>query len=152
MGKGGQAIVVSRIEVGARADQVTHNIRMSVPRRPDQRGTAVLVGLVRICAAFDQAGDNIFMYWFVVFGWAAFPAFLLILLKSLRLRPFRSEVELRVYALLLAMLAYGAMTNIVENAVFALVCGMVIRWLCSTPQRQIEIVAYSERQCREYAR
>jgi hypothetical protein len=92
-------------------------------------------------SALFNAGDNIFMYWFVVFGWAAFPAFVLVLLKSLRLRPFRSEVELRVYALLLAMLAYGAMTNIVENAMLALVCGMVVRWLCSTPERQMAMDA-----------
>ena len=28
------------------------------------------------------------------------------------------------------------MTNIVENAMSALVCGMIVRWLCSTPAAQ----------------
>ena len=81
-----------------------------------------------------NAGDNIFMYWFVVFGWVALPGFLLLLLRSLRLKPFRSDTELRVYCLLLALLVYGAMTNIVENAIFALIAGIVVRWLASTPR------------------
>jgi hypothetical protein len=41
---------------------------------------------------------------------------------------------MRVFCLLLATLVYGTMTNIVENAAFALVCGTLVRWLCSTPQ------------------
>ena len=75
------------------------------------------------------------MYWFVVFGWVALPGFLLLLLRSLRLKPFRSDTELRVFCLLLAMLVYGTMTNIVENAIFALTAGIVVRWLASTPRQ-----------------
>ena len=80
-----------------------------------------------------NAGDNVFMYWFVVFGWVALPGFALLLLRSLRVRPFRNGAEMRLYCLLLATLVYGTMTNIVENAMSALVCGMVVRWLMSTP-------------------
>lgn len=80
-----------------------------------------------------NAGDNLFMYWFVVFGWLALPGFLLVLARSLRLRPQRDAVEMRIYCLLLAMLVYGAMANIVENALSALACGLVVRWLCATP-------------------
>lgn len=86
--------------------------------------------------ALFNAGDNLFMYWFVVFGWAALPGFLLILLRTLRLRPFRDPEEMRIYCLLLATLVYGTMTNIVENAIFALVTGVVIRWLCASPVRR----------------
>ncbi|NNF15272.1 MAG: hypothetical protein HKN70_00930 [Gammaproteobacteria bacterium] len=80
-----------------------------------------------------NAGDNIFMYWFVVFGWVALPGFVLLLMRTLRIRPCKSDVQMSVYCLLLATLVYGSMTNIVENAGFALVCGLVVRWLCSTP-------------------
>ncbi len=80
-----------------------------------------------------NAGDNLFMYWFVVFGWVALPGFALLLMRSLRVRPFRSAAEMRLYCLLLATLVYGTMTNIVENALSALVCGMVVRWLLSAP-------------------
>jgi len=80
-----------------------------------------------------NAGDNLFMYWFVVFGWAALPGFVLLLMRSLRIRPFRTPKEMRFYCLLLATLVYGTMTNIVENAMSALVCGMLVRWLLSTP-------------------
>ena len=34
-----------------------------------------------------NAGDNIFMYRFVVFGWITLPGFIAIILKTLRLRP-----------------------------------------------------------------
>ena len=82
-----------------------------------------------------NAGDNIFMYWFVIFGWAALPGFALLLLRTLRIKPCSSPDQLRMYALLMATLVYGTMTNIVENAVFAIVCGLVVRWLCSTPEQ-----------------
>ncbi len=80
-----------------------------------------------------NAGDNLFMYWFVVFGWAALPGFLLLILRSLRIRAQADDAQMRMYCLLLALLVYGSMTNIVENSFFALVCGLVVRWLCSTP-------------------
>jgi hypothetical protein len=80
-----------------------------------------------------NAGDNLFMYWFVVFGWLALPGFLLVLARSLRLRPHRDAVEMRIYCLLLAILVYGAMANIVENALSALACGLVVRCVCTTP-------------------
>ena len=82
-----------------------------------------------------NAGDNIFMYWFVIFGWAALPGFALLLLRTLRIKPCSSPDQLRMYALLMATLVYGTMTNIVENAIFAIVCGLVVRWLCSTPEQ-----------------
>ena len=80
-----------------------------------------------------NAGDNLFMYWLVVFGLAALPGFALILLRTLRLKPLQCPEQLRVYCLLMAILIYGSMTNIVENAVFALVCGLVCRYLCAAP-------------------
>jgi hypothetical protein len=82
-----------------------------------------------------NAGDNLFMYWFVIFGWAALPGFALLLLRTFRIKPCHNADQLRVYALLMATLVYGTMTNIVENAVFAIVCGLVVRWLCSTPDQ-----------------
>jgi hypothetical protein len=84
-----------------------------------------------------NAGDNIFMYWFVVFGWAALPGFALLILKTLKLRPHGSAEQMRIFCLLLATIVYGTMTNIVENAAFAIVCGMLVRWLCSTPQQSV---------------
>ncbi|MEM7705886.1 MAG: hypothetical protein AAF358_10065 [Pseudomonadota bacterium] len=83
-----------------------------------------------------NAGDNLFMYWMVVYGLSAIPGFALILARTLRLRPLESPEQFRVYALVMATLIYGSMTNIVENAVFALVCGMVVRYLCSRPPRR----------------
>jgi len=80
-----------------------------------------------------NAGDNVFMYWFVVFGWFALPGFALLLVRTLRIRPHHDAAQMRLYCLTLATLVYGTMTNIVENAVSALVCGIVVRWLCSTP-------------------
>ena len=79
--------------------------------------------------ALFNAGDNLFMYWFVIFGWAALPGFAMLLLISLRVRPFRTATELQFYCLLLATLVYGVMTNIVENAISALVCGLQVHWL-----------------------
>jgi hypothetical protein len=84
--------------------------------------------------ALFNAGDNLFMYWFVVFGWAALPAFVLLLLRSLRVRPHQTVADMQFYCLLLATLVYGVMTNIVENAVSALIFGLLVRWL-STPPR-----------------
>lgn len=80
-----------------------------------------------------NAGDNLFMYWFVVFGWLALPGFLLLLARSLRLRPHHCKTHARIYYLLLALLVYGMMANIVENAVSALALGLVVRWLCAAP-------------------
>jgi len=81
--------------------------------------------------ALVNAGDNLFMYWFVVFGWAALPGFALLLLASLRIQPQRSSEETHVYCLLVATLVYGMVTNIVENALSALIFGMVVRRLFS---------------------
>lgn len=86
--------------------------------------------------AMFNAGDNLFMYGFVVFGWTALPGFALLLLRSLRIRPNRSAAQTRLYCLLLATLVYGSITNIIENAVSALICGMVVRLLCATPKPQ----------------
>jgi len=83
--------------------------------------------------ALFNAGDNLFMYWFVVFGWVALPGIALLLLASLRIQPQRNAEEMRVYCLLLTTLVYGMITNIVENALSALVFGLVVRWLCSNP-------------------
>ena len=83
-----------------------------------------------------NAGDNLFMYWFVVFGWAALPGFALLLLASLRIQPQRNAEQMRVYCLLLATLLYGMITNIVENALSALIFGIVVRWLFSKPAAQ----------------
>ncbi|MEM7081906.1 MAG: hypothetical protein AAF465_04175 [Pseudomonadota bacterium] len=80
-----------------------------------------------------NAGDNLFMYWFVVLGWSGLLGFLLILLRSLRLKPNESPAQMRIYCLFMALMVYGSMTNIVENSVFALVCGLLVRWLCSSP-------------------
>ena len=83
-----------------------------------------------------NAGDNLFMYWFVVFGWVALPGFVFLLLRSIRIRPDGDPAQLRVYCLLLATLVYGSITNIVENAFSALICGMVVRYLAATPAAQ----------------
>lgn len=78
-----------------------------------------------------NAGDNLFMYWFVIFGWIALPGFLLLLARSLRLQPFRSTGELTVYCLILATVVYGMTANVVENAMFAIACGIGVRYLAS---------------------
>ncbi len=83
--------------------------------------------------ALFNAADNVFVYWLVVLGWSALPGILLLLLRTLKLRPHRSDAEMRIYCLLLATIIYGSMTNIVENAMSALVCGMLVRWLSATP-------------------
>ncbi len=83
--------------------------------------------------ALFNAGDNLFMYWFVVFGWVALPGFVLLLLRSIRIRPHLDNAAMRVYCLLLATLVYGSITNIVENAFSALICGMVVRCLAAAP-------------------
>lgn len=85
-------------------------------------------------SALFNAGDNIFMYWFVVFGWTAIPGFILLIIRTLKVKPCSSPDQMRVYAMLMSIVVYGVMTNIVENAVFALVCGLIVRWLCSTPE------------------
>ena len=81
-----------------------------------------------------NAADNLFMYWFVVFGLVALPGFLLMLLRTLRLNPFRSPEHLVVFSLLMATLVYGLTTNIVENAAFAIAAGLVIRFLAESPK------------------
>lgn len=82
-----------------------------------------------------NAADNLFMYWFVIFGWLALPAFVLLLLASTRLEPKRLPVDQAIFALLIATLVYGLSTNIVENAAFAISAGLAIRHLTSTPGR-----------------
>ena len=84
--------------------------------------------------ALFNAGDNLFMYWFVVFGWVALPGFVLLLSRSLRVRPHQTVANMQFYCLLLATLVYGVMTNIVENAVSALICGLLVRWLSAQPR------------------
>ena len=79
-----------------------------------------------------NAGDNVYMYWFVVYGALAFPGFLLLLARSLRLKPWRGPEERLLYCLTLATVVYGMTTNVVENAFFALVCGSCVR-LLATP-------------------
>ncbi len=81
---------------------------------------------------FFDAGDNLFMYWFVIFGWLGLPAFLMLLLRTLTLRPNRDANQFLIYCLLLATVVYGLTTNIVENATFAMACGIVVRWLCGS--------------------
>lgn len=78
-----------------------------------------------------NAGDNLFMYWFVVFGWIALPGFVLLLLRTLRLQPFRAATEEGVYCLVLATIVYGMTTNVVENGMFAMVCGFCVRQLAA---------------------
>ena len=90
--------------------------------------------------ALFNAGDNLFMYWFVIFGWAALPGFVLLLLRSLRVRPHKTVADLQFYCLLLATLVYGVMTNIVENAVSALICGMLVRWLIAQRRTTAELL------------
>ncbi len=80
-----------------------------------------------------NAADNLFMYWWVVFGWAIFPLFLGTLLRSVLLRPHHDATDRRVYVLWLAALTYGMTTNIVENAMFAAFCGLAIRHVLARP-------------------
>ena len=74
-----------------------------------------------------NAADNIFIYWFVVFGWLALPGFIYLLLRSTSFRPLTSTTHQAVFALFLASLVYGMTTNIVENAAFAIACGLGLR-------------------------
>jgi len=76
-----------------------------------------------------NAADNIFVYWFVIFGWIALPGFLLLLLRSLRLNPSRHAVESAGFCLLLATLVYGITANVVESGFFAIAAGMSVRYL-----------------------
>lgn len=76
-----------------------------------------------------NAADNIFVYWFVIFGWVALPGFLLLLLRSLRLNPWRHPVEAAGFCLLLATLVYGITANVVESGFFAIAAGMSVRFL-----------------------
>lgn len=76
-----------------------------------------------------NAADNIFVYWFVIFGWVALPGFLLLLLRSLRLNPSRHTVESAGFCLLLATLVYGITANVVESGFFAIAAGMSVRYL-----------------------
>lgn len=84
-----------------------------------------------------NAADNIFVYWFVIFGWVALPGFVLLLLRSLRLNPWRHPVESAGYCLLLATLVYGITANVVESGFFAIAAGMSVRFLFhETPSSQ----------------
>jgi hypothetical protein len=76
-----------------------------------------------------NAADNIFVYWFVIFGWVALPGFLLLLLRSLRLNPWRHPVEAAAFCLLLSTLTYGITANVVESGFFAIAAGMSVRYL-----------------------
>ena len=76
-----------------------------------------------------NAADNIFVYWFVIFGWVALPGFLLLLLRSLRLNPSRHAVELAGFCLFVATLVYGITANVVESGFFAIAAGMSVRYL-----------------------
>lgn len=81
-----------------------------------------------------NAADNIFVYWFVIFGWVALPGFLLLLLRSLRLNPWRHSVEAAGFCLLLATLVYGITANVVESGFFAIAAGMAVRYLFHEPE------------------
>ena len=76
-----------------------------------------------------NAADNIFVYWFVIFGWVALPGFLLLLLRSLRLNPSRHAVESAGFCLFVATLVYGITANVVESGFFAIAAGMSVRYL-----------------------
>ena len=76
-----------------------------------------------------NAADNLFLYGFVVSGWIALPGFLLLLLSSLRLQPWRSEADTAAFCLLLATLTYGITANVVESGFFAMAAGMAVRRL-----------------------
>ena len=76
-----------------------------------------------------NAADNNILYWFVIFGWVALPGFLLLLLRSLRLNPWRHPVEAAGFCLLLATLVYGITANVVESGFFAIAAGMSVRFL-----------------------
>ena len=81
-----------------------------------------------------NAADNFFMYWFVVFGWFALPFIIIFLLKTIRIKPLKSNNEFLIYCFLISILVYGTMSNLVENATFALACGIVLRWIFGTPK------------------
>ncbi len=85
-----------------------------------------------------NAADNIFVYWFVIFGWVALPGFLLLLLRSLRLNPSRHTVESAGFCLLLATLVYGITANVVESGFFAIAAGMSVRYLFHETQADEE--------------
>lgn len=76
-----------------------------------------------------NAGDNLFMYWIVIFGWLALVPIIILLLASLWIRPWTRKGDSLPYALTLATIVYGITTNVVENAFFAITCGMVVHFL-----------------------
>jgi hypothetical protein len=76
-----------------------------------------------------NAADNLFMYWFVIWGWIALPGFLVLLLRTLRLNHRRSSQEAASFCMLLATFVYGITANVVESGLFAIAAGMSIRFL-----------------------
>ena len=84
-----------------------------------------------------NAADNLFLYWFVVFGWAALPIVILLMLRTIKIKPLEDQEQFTIYCLLLAVIVYGMLTNIVENALFGIICGILIRWLAGTPTANI---------------
>lgn len=80
-----------------------------------------------------NAADNLFLYWFIVFGWAVLPIVIILMLRTISIKPLEDQIQFTIYCLLLSVIVYGMLTNIVENALFGIVCGMTIRWLSSTP-------------------
>jgi len=76
-----------------------------------------------------NAADNLFLYWFIVFGWAVLPVVIILMLRTISIKPLEDQIQFTIYCLLLSVIVYGMLTNIVENALFGIVCGMTIRWL-----------------------
>ena len=85
-----------------------------------------------------NAGDNVFVYCFVVLGVFAIPIFILGIATLLKLsgKPEREDLQ---DMLLLAVIInwYGGVSNILEHAVLALAMGIVCRYIAASLGGQI---------------
>ena len=78
-----------------------------------------------------NAGDNIFLYWMVIFGWPILIVEMIFLWASTYLNIFTTKTDYVYYILSLSVVVYGLTTNVVENAFFAFSLGITLPYLCA---------------------
>lgn len=81
-----------------------------------------------------NAADNVYVYVAAILGLGAFPVAMVVMIRFMTRRLKNPTGERFTYLLMTATLVYGLTANVFENAMMAMVAGILIRIACSKEQ------------------
>ncbi len=76
-----------------------------------------------------NAGDNLYMYGFIIYGWPMMTFYIFVFICTFWIKPWFNREDDVIYVHILAIFIYGLTTNVIENALFAIVIGIVFSYL-----------------------